>query len=124
MDRLIVAGMVGVMLFFAAAVAPTTFRVLPAEWSAKYLRVFFPRYFACLGAASALGALIAARPYPRFVLGGCALLFFLSLWPLTPAINRARDAGNQSRFNTLHHLSVTINVLQMLGLLLLLWANP
>jgi hypothetical protein len=39
----IVAAMVGIMVFFTIAVAPTVFKVLPAEWSSKYVRSFFPK---------------------------------------------------------------------------------
>ena len=45
LSNLLVAGNVGVMVFFTVAVAPTIFTVLPPEWSAAYVRKFFPKYF-------------------------------------------------------------------------------
>ena len=37
--------LLGIMLFFAAAVAPTVFRTLPAEHAGSYLRGIFPVYY-------------------------------------------------------------------------------
>ena len=44
-----IAGVVGVMLFFSVAVAPTIFKVLPQEWAGIYVRQFFPKYYLVLG---------------------------------------------------------------------------
>ncbi|HYF59823.1 MAG TPA: DUF4149 domain-containing protein [Burkholderiaceae bacterium] len=96
------AGVAGVMLFFTVAVAPTIFKVLPAEWAAVYVRAFFPKYYATLGAASLAAGLAAPDGPLRWVALACAAGFALSLLWLTPAINRASDAGLRRRFGWPH----------------------
>lgn len=112
-SNLILAANVGIMLFFTVAVAPTIFTVLPQEWAAKYVRAFFPKYYAVLGVTSAISAALAGSMTFRIALAGCALFFFLSQFWITPTVNRARDAGQERKFKTLHTLSVVINMLQL-----------
>lgn len=113
-SQLILAANIGIMLFFTIAVAPTIFTVLPQEWAAKYVRAFFPKYYAVLGVTSAIAAAFDSTPIYRLALAGCALFFFISQWVITPAVNRARDAGREPAFKMLHRLSVFINLLQLL----------
>lgn len=117
LGELMVAAVVGVMLFFSVAVAPTIFKVLPENWAAVYVRAFFPKYHLSLGlAALAAGWLMDDRLSAWLTLG-CAAAFFVSRSVLTPAINRARDAEQALRFQALHVTSIAINVLQLLVLL-------
>lgn len=112
-----VAAVVGVMLFFSVAVAPTIFKVLPEAWAATYVRAFFPKYYLSLGLVSlAAGCLLDDRLSAWLTLA-CAAAFFVSRSVLTPAINRARDAQQTLRFQALHITSIAINVLQLLTLL-------
>ena len=67
LGELIVAGVVGVMLFFTVAVAPGIFKVLPQQWASVYVRNFFPKYYAVLGAACLID-----RSAGRAELGGLA----------------------------------------------------
>lgn len=117
---LITAGNVGIMLFFSVAVAPTIFMVLPAEWSAAYVRKFFPKYFLFLGMTSTVAAALHSLPVAQISLSLCALVFFFNVFWLTPRINLARDSNNEKRFKLLHYSSVGLNLLQlavMIGLL-------
>ena len=66
---LITAANVGIMLFFSVAVAPTIFMVLPPEWSAAYVRKFFPKYFLFLGITSAIAAALHSLPVAQLGLG-------------------------------------------------------
>lgn len=109
----ITAANVGVMLFFSVAVAPTIFMVLPAEWSAAYVRKFFPKYFLFLGITSAIAAALHSLLVVQISLGICSLLFFLNVFWLTPRINQARDSKDQKTFNLLHRTSVGINLVQL-----------
>lgn len=122
-SHLIVAANVGIMLFFTVAVAPTIFTILPAEWAAKYVRAFFPKYYAVLGITTAIAAVLSATPMYRFALVGCAFFFFFSQWCITPAVNRARDTGRERTFKVLHTLSVVINVLQLAIFIWILYAG-
>ena len=113
LSDLIVAGNVGIMLFFTVAVAPTIFIVLPAEWAAAYVRKFFPKYFLFLGITTTLGAALSAAGMAQAALVVCAVIFFFSCFWLTPRINQARDDKRGQAFKTLHYLSVGLNMLQL-----------
>lgn len=113
MVTLLVAANVGVMVFFAKVAAPLIFKVLPKEWAGTYLRALFPKYFAYLGLTSLLAAFFEPATTLRLALALCAFTFFLSLWLLTPSINRARDTGSQRLFGALHGLSVMLNLSQL-----------
>ena len=110
---LITAANVGIMLFFSVAVAPTIFMVLPPEWSAAYVRKFFPKYFLFLGITSAVAAALHNVPLVQIALAGCSLVFFFSVFWLTPRINKARDNKNEKAFKVLHYTSVGLNLLQL-----------
>ncbi len=117
----------GSMLFFAAAVAPTVFRSLPAEQAGAFLRALFPRYYLwglIVALASTIAALLAGGGLA--ISAVCALVLLLFVYArqfLMPAINRARDRDLEgdtqarARFRALHLQSVLINALQLLLLL-------
>lgn len=127
--QILVSGLLVSMVFFAALVAPSVFAFLDKEASGRFLRGFFPRYY-IFGIVVALPAAILLtqlqRPVESFVLLGVAGLFLLSRQVLTPRINDARDgamAGDETsahRFETLHKVSVGINLAQMLALVFVL----
>lgn len=87
LSELIVAGNVGIMLFFTVAVALTIFMALPAQWSAAYMRKFFPKYFLFLGITTAtfaapLGQAFKALHYASRGLNLLQLAGFIRiLWP-------------------------------------------
>ena len=121
--NLILAANVGIMVFFTVAVAPTIFMVLPQEWAAKYVRAFFPKYYAVLGVTTILSAILADTMTFRLALAGCAVFFFISQFWITPTVNRARDAGHERTFKILHTLSVIINMLQLVIFIWILYAG-
>ena len=110
---LITAANVGIMLFFSVAVAPTIFMVLPAEWSAAYVRKFFPKYFLFLGITSTIAAALHSVQWVQMSLAMCAVVFYFSVFWLTPRINLARDNKQLKTFNRLHYTSVGLNLLQL-----------
>ncbi len=126
LTQLLIAGNVGIMVFFTVAVAPTIFTALPPEWSAAYVRKFFPKYFFFLGVTTAAAAAAAVAGGTDTVglaaLTGCALVFFFSCFWLTPRINRARDDKQATAFKTLHWVSVGLNMTQLVIFIWLLFA--
>lgn len=112
---LITAANVGIMLFFSVAVAPTIFMVLPAEWSAAYVRKFFPKYFLFLGITSTIAAALHSVQWVQISLAVCAVVFYFSVFWLTPRINLARDNKQTKTFNRLHYTSVGLNLLQLVA---------
>lgn len=109
----LIASMVGIMLFFTVIVAPTVFKVLPSEWSSKYVRNFFPKYYATLGIVTLVSAFFEQNSLPQLLLVICAMLFAFSLFFLTGLINDAKDVGRSKIFHVLHGLSVAINLTQL-----------
>jgi hypothetical protein len=125
LTNLLIAGNVGIMVFFTVAVAPTIFTALPPQWSAAYVRKFFPKYFFFLGAttAAAFGVAFAGGNdiAGQAALMGCAVVFFFNCFWLTPRINRARDEKQSTAFKTLHLISVGLNMTQLLIFIWLLF---
>jgi len=117
----LVCAMIGIMVFFTIAVAPTVFKVLPQEWASRYVRSFFPKYYAFLGAFSILASFASANILDMGLLILCAALFFFSLWVLTPAINKASDAQEKKKFGVLHGLSIIINFIVLAIFLFIIW---
>jgi hypothetical protein len=113
----LIAGVVGVMVFFSVAVAPTIFKTLPQEWAGVYVRAFFPKYYAVLGVACLAAALLTNLPAIKHAAFTCAALFAVSLFILTPKVNAAKDNKQTKQFHIYHGLSVGVNLLQ-LGLLI------
>lgn len=109
----LISGMVGIILFFTVVVAPTVFKVLPIEWSSKYVRNFFPKYYASLGLITAVCVFTAPELLSKILLAICAVLFGFTLFYLTGKINNAKDNGNTKQFHWLHGASVVINFFQL-----------
>jgi hypothetical protein len=117
----LIAGVVGIMLFFSIAVAPTIFKVLPQAWAGAYVRKFFPKYYLVLGLTCIVAAIASDSTHVKFIALACASLFAISLWVLTPSINLATDEGNTQKFNILHGLSVAINLFILIALMYCFW---
>ena len=115
------AGVLGIMLFFSALVAPGIFKYLPIEWAAVYVRQFFPKYYAFLAFTTGLAGFFIKEQFLLSLVIACSGLFFYSWLILTPQVNRAKDAGRQKAFHYLHLLSVAINFLQMIALFVVVW---
>ena len=122
---IIISALVGSMLFFAATVAPTVFRTLPANAAGLFLRAFFPLYY-LWGLVLAIASVALAATANWYVTAACAaaaLLFIYAKQILMPKINRARDdqgadkPGAGERFKALHFRSVAINVIQIVVLI-------
>ena len=115
--------MIGIMLFFTVVVAPTVFKVLPVEYSSKYVRNFFPKYYATLGLVTIVSAFTAPNGNSQLLLAICAALFAFTLFYLTGKINLAKDEGKSRQFHILHGLSVVINLFQLIAFLYLVITN-
>ena len=117
----LIAGMVGIMLFFTVVVAPTVFKVLPVEWSSKYVRNFFPKYYLSLGLITAICFFTAPDFISKVLLGICVVLFVFSILYLTDKINHAKDHGQNQLFHWLHGASVVMNLFQLVTFIYLLF---
>lgn len=122
LTHLLIAAIVGIMLFFTAAIAPMIFKILPAESASRFVRAFFPRYYFCLLVSSATATITAVSSFEKFSLGIISLLFLINFIWLTPAINHASDHQLKRRFAWLHGLSVVINLGQLITCFALLFS--
>lgn len=120
MTNFLLSSMIGIMLFFTIVVAPTVFKVLPVEWSSKYVRNFFPKYYATLGLITIVCVFTEPEINNKLLLALCAALFAFSLFYLTGKINEAKDHHRMSQFHWLHGASVAINLFQLISFIYLL----
>ncbi len=113
------AAYLGALVFGSGVVAPLVVRTLGEQAGGPLLRAYWPRYhgFAVVVGTvimlvAALGSVFSAVPslYALLVVALAALMTtcFLVGWRLIPAINRARDNGEQARFARLHRLDVLL----------------
>jgi hypothetical protein len=121
----LVAAATGVILVFAAVIAPTVFRTLTPEDARHVMRALFPRYHAVLiiGVTLAAGlAGLAGRVEAGLVLGVIAASFVWARTSLTPRVNLLKDralAGDETAeadFDRAHRMSVSLNLMQLLAL--------
>jgi len=113
----------GGMAFFAALVAPVTFKVLPAEMAGRFVRAVFPPYYIWVMATAGAGGVALfplSKPDSGILMAIAALTFWLRQ-VLMPRINtlsdaaKAGDAAAVPAFDRAHRLSVWANVAQLAG---------
>ena len=110
---LIASSILGIMLFVSLVMLPITFATLTRKMAGNFVRKLFPVYHIVLFVASQVAGLLAFTPHLKPIAFLCGLIFALHFVFLTPAVNKASDAGNENRFKTLHRLSVLVNVIVM-----------
>ena len=125
--------LLGGMLFFPIVVAPVVFTSLPELEAGQFLRSMFPRYYLFMIFLSALAFGLyqsAAGSEVTIAAAVCLSVALSTLWvrqSLVPRINDARDAqlagdvDAAAKFDRGHRLSVAINMLQLVGLIAILF---
>ncbi len=129
----VVALVLGGMVFFAAFMTPIVFAKLPRETAGTFLAQVFPVYYQAMAVAAALAVLLAgiadlAQPIGAntVLLVLVALGFVGARYALLPRIERHRDgarAGNPDAmraFAQLHRRSVFLNLAQMVAVAVVL----
>ena len=116
---------IGVIIFFSAIIAPTVFKTLDEKSAGIFLRAFFPKYYH-FAIILGLAALILIAVF-EIKIDGVLYLAIVSMTILSiisrlmiPVINNARDMGEKGKkkFNRLHFVSVSLNVITLaIGLL-------
>lgn len=112
---IVVAMLFGGMVLYSFGFAAFLFSSLPADDAGTLLRRAFPHFYLWVIAMALLGALLhfGADPVSLGLLAAVALTTVPTRQILMPAINRATDAGDRSRFARLHGLSVVITLLHI-----------
>ena len=121
-----------VMIFYSAIIAVNVHKTLDKENAGKLLRVLFPSYFLTTAILSLI-ALIFSLTEREFIVTIFLFLVFLgsiiSRQYLVPRINSERDlqlsgdVTSKKKFAKLHGLSVSINLAQILILIIIVIAN-
>ena len=119
----------GTMLFFAAVVAPITFKVLSAEDAGKHTRAIFPAYYLVLAGLSGVAGANAffIDSGIGFTLIVVAAGFVFAREVMMPRINALRDEAKSGsavaaqRFGRLHKWSVWLNMVQIAILIVVFW---
>jgi len=111
---------IGVIVFFSAIIAPTVFKTLDEKSAGVFLRAFFPKYylFAIVIGLAALALImifdIKVSNILYIAIVSMTILSIISRF-MIPMINNARDMGEKGKqkFNRLHALSVSLNVITL-----------
>jgi hypothetical protein len=111
---------IGVIVFFSAIIAPTVFKTLDEKSAGVFLRAFFPKYylFAIVIGLAALALImifnIEMSNILYIAIVSMTILSIISRF-MIPMINNARDMGDKGKqkFNRLHALSVSLNVITL-----------
>ena len=117
----LVAANAGIIIFFSSVITPIVFKKLESQQASSYLRAFFPRLYITLFVTTVIAGVAAFDKTAQLILSVVAILFIVSFWPLTPAINNATDSGKITKFKVLHSVSVFILVGQLGAFLFLLF---
>ena len=115
----------GIMLFFSFVVAPVTFTALNEENERKFIRKIFPYYYTVNLAISALVLILfiilKIFSLDFYLILSVAILFAVSNFALMPMINKFRDEKQDNKFKYSHFISVSINFIQMIFLVIILF---
>jgi len=109
---------VGIIILQTSIVAPTLFKKLEISDFGKAIRALWPKFFIML---TILGAATLATLHfghnasmTEYAISGATTLFAAICYAIIPATNRAKDEGNEKKFNLLHKTSVYLTVLMLL----------
>ena len=121
----LIAISLGTMLFFSFVIAPVIFKVIDANNAGKFVRKIFPQYYLVnlivLSIAVLLLFYISSVNLDFYITLIITILFAFSLFILMPLINKFKDNKEEKRFKYSHTLSVIINLIQIIGLIYLIF---
>ena len=130
LQTLLLAFLLGGMIFFPTVVAPTIFKSLDTLHAGLFLRKLFPSYYAFIIVVSGFAAILDDFKNPVFLI--CIVILISTLiirQILMPRINIWRDAelaGDGTaghKFKIAHRLTVVLNIGQMIGLIYAVYFN-
>ena len=122
--------LLSMMIFYSFGIAINVHRTLDKENAGKLLRKLFPIYFLWglfISILAEIIFLLNAKQEQAFIMALIAIGYLYSRQILVPKINKSRDLANEGDekskkdFNSLHFQSVTINLIQMLLLIIILF---
>ena len=130
--NIITSGIFFIMFFFSLSIARNVHSTLGPDNAGKLLRVLFPKYFfwgLILSLVGAVAFYLSGELLKSLTLMIIAVLAGISIFILVPKINKSRDLMLEGKeiakktFSSLHALSVSVNVIQLVLLLAVLIAS-
>ena len=115
---------VGVIIFHTVYVTRTVFHDLDEENTKIFLRAIFPKFFLLLNFLGFAFLLVGGYINPGlneiFFMGCSNTVLPAIAYFLIPITNRAKDEGQESKFKTLHSISVLLTLVLLLSNCLIL----
>tara|TARA_Y100001935_G_scaffold183172_1_gene151788 strand:+ start:934 stop:1308 length:375 start_codon:yes stop_codon:yes gene_type:complete len=115
---------VGVIIFHTVYVTRTVFHNLDEENTKIFLRAIFPKFFLLLNFLGFAFLLVGGYINPGlneiFFMGCSNTVLPAIAYFLIPITNRAKDEGQESKFKTLHSISVLLTLVLLLSNCLIL----
>ncbi len=115
---------VGVIIFHTVYVTRTVFHNLDEENTKIFLRAIFPKFFLLLNFLGFAFLLVGGYINPGlneiFFMGCSNTVLPAIAYFLIPITNRAKDEGQESKFKTLHSMSVLLTLVLLLSNCLIL----
>tara|TARA_B100001057_G_scaffold346351_1_gene347609 strand:+ start:16901 stop:17275 length:375 start_codon:yes stop_codon:yes gene_type:complete len=115
---------VGVIIFHTIYVTRTVFHNLDEENTKIFLRAIFPKFFLLLNflgfAFLLVGGYINPGMNEIFFMGCSNTVLPAIAYFLIPVTNSAKDEGQESKFKTLHSVSVLLTLVLLLSNCLIL----
>ena len=130
MAEYLTVALLSIMIFYSFGIAFNVHKTLDKENAGKLLRKLFPIYFLWglfISILAEIIFLLNAKQEQAFIMALIAIGYLYSRQILVPKINKSRDLANEGDekskkdFNSLHFQSVTINLIQMLLLIIILF---
>ena len=110
---------VGIILFHTIYVTRTVFHNLDEENTKIFLRAIFPKFFLLLNFLGFAFLLVGGYVNPGineiFFMGCSNTVLPAIAYFLIPITNRAKDEGDESKFKTLHSISVILTLVLLLS---------
>ena len=122
--------LLAIMIFYSFGIAINVHKTLDKENAGKLLRRLFPIYFLWglfISILAEIIFLLNAKQEQAFIMAIIFIGYLYSRQILVPKINKSRDLANEGDekskkdFNSFHFQSVTINLIQMLLLIIILF---
>lgn len=132
MTLILIVSTLSIMIFYSAVITVNIHKTLDRENAGKALRVLFPSYFLTISIISFMALITSIINIDIFSSVLLSLVFLGSVYSrqyLVPQINKARDLqvsgdiASKKTFSRIHGLSVSINLIQMIILIILVTKN-
>ena len=130
MANYLTVALLSILVFYSFGIAINVHRTLDKENAGKLLRKLFPIYFLWglfISISAEIIFLLNAKHEQAFIMAVIFIGYLYSRQILVPKINKSRDLANEGdekskkTFNSLHFQSVSINLIQMLLLIIILF---